>query len=119
FVKFLHCSLRRLERGDRRKQARVFGGRGYFPGKSKGKGPNLAGGAAQAMIRHRTREAEAVLDHVEAIHRVLRRAYPPARGKGPYRRQITVAAIQEIAVERKNNIGPVEPGNEPRIFSEA
>ena len=62
------------------------------------------------MIRHRAGERETILDHVEPVHRVLRRADAAARREGADAREIAFAAIQEIAVERENDIGAIEAG---------
>ncbi len=116
FVEFLPA-LRRLEGGDRRRQTGVLrGGRNLFRERKRER-RNLTRGTTQAMIRHRARQSKTILDHVEAIHRVLRRAHPTTRRKGANCRQIAVTAIKEIAVERENNIRAIKPGDEPRIFA--
>ena len=39
---------------------------------------DLTGGQPQSMISHRTRKSEAILDHVEPVHLVLRAKTPGA-----------------------------------------
>src|SRR5947208_13026281 len=52
-----------------------------FPSKRMDKRRNLTRWTTQTMIRHRAGERETILHDVEAIHRVLRRAYATPRGK--------------------------------------
>src|SRR5260370_28653304 len=62
------------------------------------------------MVRHRAGECETVLDHVKAVHRVLRRGYTPARTRGAHRCEIPLSAIEKIAVERQDHIRTLELG---------
>src|SRR5260370_30225705 len=67
------------------------------------------------MVRHRAGECETVLDHVKAIHRVLRCAHTPARTKGAHRCEIALSAIEKIAVESQDHIRTLELGHQVKI----
>src|SRR5207247_11120694 len=67
---------RYLQIRNHRTQASVLGRSQDLSGERVREERNLARGTAKPMIRHRTREGEAVLDHVKPVHGVLRRAHP-------------------------------------------
>ena len=73
---------------------------------------NLARGTAKSMIRHRTREREAVLDYVKSIHVVFRRAHSASRSECAHRSEIALAAVEKIAIERKDHIRAIESRQE-------
>ena len=76
-------------------------------------------GKTEPMIGHRAGDGEMIFHHVKAVHRVLRLAHPAPRSEPANRSEIAFAAIQEIAVEREDDVGLVELRHEPGVVAEA
>src|SRR5690349_10945372 len=80
---------------------------------------DLAGRESQPMIGHCPGQSKAILNHVEAVHRILRLAHSATRNKSAGRVQVAFAAVQKITVECKNDVGFLKLRNQPGIVSEA
>src|SRR4029450_989872 len=76
--------------------------------KRVGERRNLARRAAQTMVRHRASEREAVLDYIQPVHVIFRRADPASRCECAGRREIALAAIEKITVKREDHVGAIE-----------
>src|SRR5215831_235853 len=71
------------------------------------------------MIRHCTRQTETMLDHIQPVHAVLRRANAATRGETARRFEVALTAIEKIAVQRKNHVGAIEFRQYPRVGTES
>ena len=80
---------------------------------------NLTGWAAQSMISHRAGEREPMFDYIQPVHAVLGCAYAPARRKRTHRFKVALAAIEKIAVQRKNHVGAIQFRQHPCIWAES
>ena len=78
---------------------------------------DLARRVTQTVIGHRAGQRVVILDDVEPIHRILGLTHASPRREAANRSEIAFAAIQEVAVERENNVGSVELRNESRVVA--
>src|SRR5437763_4150268 len=78
---------------------------------------NLAGRPTHSVVGHRTSPRVAVLDDIEPVHRVFRRTDATSRSERPRRRDIAFAAIEKVAVERQDYVGPFNSRNESQIVA--
>ena len=114
----LHRISRRRKRANDCAQPRVLRCRRDLACQRVSEGRNLAGWAAQAMVRHRACDRETILHHVEAVHRILRRSHPPPRRESARGSDIAFPAIEEIAPERKDHIGAIKLRHQTRVITE-
>src|SRR5207237_8584150 len=70
------------------------------------------------VVRRRAGEREMILDHVTAVHRVLRSAYSPAGTECAHRCEITLATIEKIAVQHQDHICAIELGYHTKVATE-
>ena len=110
--------VRRFQRKQYRRETRVLRCDRDFGRQRMRDGRDLAGGVTQTMIRHRAGEGEAILDDVKTVHRVLRFAHATARSEAANRSEIAFPAVQEIAVEREDNIGFIELRDQAHVVAE-
>ena len=79
---------------------------------------DLAGGTTESVVRHCTSEREAILNHIQPVHAVFRRIHSSPRRECAHRFEITLPAIEKIAVQSKNYIRAIQFGNQPHARSE-
>ena len=110
---------RRLQGNQDRREVRILGRDRNLARQGMGDRGDLARRVAQTMIGHRAGQREVILDDVEPIHRILGLTHAPPRSEAANRSEIAFAAIQEIAVERENDVGLVELRNQSRVLAKA
>src|ERR1700730_13129119 len=79
---------------------------------------DLAGGTTEPVVRHRTGEREAILDHIQSVHAVIRRLHSSPRGECAHRFEVALPAVKKVAVQSKNYIRAIQFRNQPRAGSE-
>src|SRR4029450_2965287 len=89
-----------------------------LPGKRVRKRRNLASRAPQTMVGHRAGEREAILDYVKPVHVIFWRPPSASRRECADRRDVALAAIEKIAVEREDHIGAIESRQHAYVVTE-
>src|SRR5947209_4497211 len=72
---------------------------------------DLGSRPAEPMVRRRAGEREPIFYDIKPVHAVFGRTNATTRGKCAHRREIALAAIEKIAVQCKDDICAIEPGD--------
>src|SRR5206468_2685317 len=92
-------------------ETRIACSREDFSCKRMGYRGDLGSRPAEPMVRRRAGEREPIFYDIKPVHAVFGRTNATTRGKCAHRREIALAAIEKIAVQCKDDICAIEPGD--------